>query len=109
MTGAVFIGLRVFSPAAPAIAIPLDAQPGFTGSGLVTPHRTACLPVPDVLVGYLRERQATVDFSSLQRLADPLGKLFWADLEAHQPGISSLRLPAMPPPRTARLLRALRR
>lgn len=80
-------------PAAPAIAIPLDAQPGFTGSGLVTPHHTACRPLPDVLVDYLPERQATVDFSPLQRLADLLGKLFWADLEAHQPGISSLKLP----------------
>ena len=34
-----------------------------------------------------------MDFSLLQRLADLLGKLFWADLEAHQPGISSLKLP----------------
>jgi integrase len=34
-----------------------------------------------------------VDFSSLQRFAYLLGKLFWADLEAHHPGIDSLKLP----------------
>src|SRR3954454_4365114 len=33
-----------------------------------------------------------MDFSSLQRHAYLLGKLFWADLEAHHPGIDSLQL-----------------
>ena len=47
----------------------------------------------DVLVDYLRERQPAVDFSTLQHLAYLLGKLFWADLEAHHPGIDSLKLP----------------
>ena len=47
----------------------------------------------DVLVDYLRERQPSVDFSSLQRDAYLLGKLFWADLEAHHPGIDSMKLP----------------
>ena len=46
-----------------------------------------------MLVDYLAERQPSVDFSSLQRLAYLLGKLFWADLEAHHPGIDSLKLP----------------
>ena len=46
----------------------------------------------DVLVDYLRERQPSMDFSSLQRHAYLLGKLFWADLEAHHPGIDSLQL-----------------
>ena len=31
--------------------------------------------------------------ATLQRLAYLLGKLFWADLEAHHPGIDSLKLP----------------
>jgi hypothetical protein len=48
--------------------------------------------VRDVLVGYLQERQPSMDFSSLQRHAYLLGKLFWADLEAHHPGIDSLQL-----------------
>lgn len=50
-------------------------------------------PVRDLLVDYLRERQMAMDFSSLQHMAYLLGKLFWADLEAHHPGIDSLKLP----------------
>jgi len=60
---------------------------------LIDRYRIACRPVRDVLVDYLRERQPAVDFSSLQNLAYLLGKLFWADLEAHHPGIDSLQLP----------------
>ena len=51
-----------------------------------------CAPVRDLLASYLAERQASVDYVTLVRLADTLGRLFWADLEAHHPGISSLRL-----------------
>jgi Phage integrase family len=71
----------------------------FSGRGqpsceqLIDRYRIACRPMRDVLVDYLRERQPSVDFSSLQRLAYLLGKLFWADLEAHHPGIDSLKLP----------------
>jgi integrase len=71
----------------------------FSGRGqptceqLIDRYRIACRPVRDVLVGYLRERQPSMDFSSLQNLAYLLGKLFWADLEARHPGIESLKLP----------------
>ena len=71
----------------------------FTGRGrpscgqLIDRYRIRCRPVRDLLVDYLRERQSSVDFSSLQRFAYLLGKLFWADLEAHHPGIDSLKLP----------------
>lgn len=71
----------------------------FSGRGqptceqLIDRYKIACGPVRDVLVDYLRERQPSVDFSSLQRFAYLLGKLFWADLEAHHPGIDSLKLP----------------
>jgi len=71
----------------------------FSGHGqptceqLIDRYRIACHLVRDVLVDYLRERQTSVDFSSLQRFAYLLGKLFWADLEAHHPGIDSLTLP----------------
>ena len=71
----------------------------FSGRGrpsceeLIDRYRIACRPVRDLLVDYLRERQPAVDFSSLQRFAYLLGKLFWADLEAHHPGIDSLQLP----------------
>jgi hypothetical protein len=70
----------------------------FSGRGqpsceqLIDRYRIAYRPVRDVLVDYLRERQPSVDFSSLQRFAYLLGKLFWADLEAHHPGIDSLKL-----------------
>ncbi len=70
----------------------------FSGRGqpsceaLIDRYRIACRPVRDVLVDYLRERQPSMDFSSLQRHAYLLGKLFWADLEAHHPGIDSLQL-----------------
>jgi integrase len=60
---------------------------------LIDRYRIACRSVRDVLVDYLAEREASVDFSSLQRFAYLLGKLFWADLEAHHPGIDSLKLP----------------
>ena len=60
---------------------------------LIDRYRIACRPVRDALVDYLREREPSVDFSSLQRFAYLLGKLFWADLEAHHPGIDSLKLP----------------
>lgn len=70
----------------------------FSGRGqpsceaLIDRYRIACRPVREVLVDYLRERQPAMDFSSLQRHAYLLGKLFWADLEAHHPGIDSLQL-----------------
>jgi hypothetical protein len=71
----------------------------FSGRGqpsceqLIDRYNITCQPVRDVLVDYLRERQPSVDFSSLQRFAYLLGKLFWADLQAHHPGIDSLQLP----------------
>jgi hypothetical protein len=71
----------------------------FSGRGrpgceqLIDRYRIACRPVRDVLVDYLRERQIALDYSSLRHLAYLLGKLFWADLEVHHPGIDSLKLP----------------
>ena len=52
----------------------------------------AIRPVRDLLVDYLRERQPAMDYGSLEQLARRLG-MFWADLEAHHPGIDSLHLP----------------
>ena len=51
-----------------------------------------CEPVRDLLLDYLRERQASIDHVTLIHLADALGRLFWRDLEVHHPGIDSLRL-----------------
>lgn len=66
-----------------------NGQP--TCEQLIDRYNIKCRPVRDVLVDYLRERQMAMDFSSLQRTAYLLGKLFWADLEAHHPGIDSLK------------------
>ena len=52
----------------------------------------ACRPVRDLLIAYLAERQPALDFSTMRRLADDLGRLFWRDLEIHHPGIDSLHL-----------------
>jgi len=82
-----------FGQDAPAALRALAGRGKPTCEQLIDRYRIACQPVRDVLVDYLRERQASADFSSLQRLAYLLGKLFWADLEAHHPGISSLKLP----------------
>ena len=72
-------------------------QPGC--AQLIDRYHLACRPVRDVLVDYLAERQPSVDFSSLQRFAYLLGKLFWADLEAHHPGIDSRSSPGRSRPR----------
>jgi integrase len=82
-----------FGQDAPAAMRALTGRGKPTCEQLIDRYQIACQPVRDVLVDYLRERQPAVDFSSLQRLAYLLGKLFWADLEAHHPGIGSLRLP----------------
>jgi hypothetical protein len=83
----------VFGEKAPAAMRVLSSRGQPTPEQLIDRYQITCRPIQDVLVDYLRERQLTVDFSSLQRLAYLLGKLFWADLEAQDPGIGSLRLP----------------
>jgi hypothetical protein len=61
---------------------------------LIDRYQLACRPIRDLLVDYLRERQAALDYNSLLDLSDYPGKRFWKDLELHHPGINSLRLPA---------------
>ena len=65
-----------------------------TPEEMIDRYGIVCRPVRDVLVDYLKERQPALDYNSLESLANLLGKRFWADLEAHHPGIDSLRLPA---------------
>ena len=59
---------------------------------LVDTYQLTCRPVRDVLVRYLSERAASLDYSSLASLAGRLVGAFWKDLEAHHPGICSLDL-----------------
>jgi hypothetical protein len=82
-----------FSADAPAAMRVFASHGKPTCEQLIDRYQITCRPVREVLVDYLRERQAAMDFSSLQHLAYLLGKLFWADLEAHHPGIGSLQLP----------------
>ena len=86
-------GLGGFGPDAPATMRVFAGRGQPTCEQLIDRYRIQCKPVRDVLVDYLRERQAAMDFSSLQHYAYLLGKLFWADIEAHHPGVGSLNLP----------------
>src|ERR1019366_199580 len=49
-------------------------------------------PVRDLLGEYFTERAPELDHTSLRHIADTIGRLFWRDLEIHNPGIGSLRL-----------------
>jgi len=77
----------------PATFRQLRASGPRTPEQMIDRYGLACQPVRDVLVDYLRERQPALDYSTLQQLGFILGKLFWADLEQHHPGISGLHLP----------------
>ncbi|WP_239342075.1 site-specific integrase [Frankia sp. CiP3] len=82
----------VFGPDAAANLRALAPNRQLSVEQLVDRCGIACQPVRDLLVDYLRERQIGLDHVTLIRLADALGRLFWADLEAHHPGIDTLRL-----------------
>jgi len=78
---------------APATLRELRSAGQRTPDELIDRYALACRPVRDLLVDYLRERQPALDYTSLESLAHFLGRLFWADLEQHHPGIDSLHLP----------------
>jgi hypothetical protein len=59
---------------------------------LVDGYRVENVAVRNVLVDYLHERQAALDYTSLAALASKLVLLFWRDLELHEPGIDTLHL-----------------
>lgn len=85
--------MGVLNPTAPPTLRALRTAGQRTPDQLIDRYHLACHPIRDLLVDYLRERQPALDYNSLDSLANYLGKLFWADLEAHHPGIDSLRLP----------------
>ncbi|GCA97472.1 MULTISPECIES: site-specific integrase [Mycolicibacterium] len=84
--------IGTFPAAAPSTVRVFGTSGQSSVEQLIDRYRLACRPIRDLLVDYLRERESTVDYVTLQRLAGTLGKLFWADLEHHHPGIDSLRL-----------------
>ncbi len=82
-----------FEPGAPATLRELRAGHQRTPEEMIDRYAVACRPIRDLLIDYLRERQPALDYTSLERLSDFLGRMFWADLERHHPGIDSLHLP----------------
>jgi hypothetical protein len=82
----------VLGPEAPSTLRPLRTIGQRTPEEMIDRYRIACGPVRDLLVEYLKERQPALDYNTLDTLANLLGRRFWADLEAHHPGIDSLRL-----------------
>ena len=77
----------------PATFRELRAAGPRTPEQMIDRYHIACQPVRDLLVDYLRERQPALDYSTLQTLGYELGKLFWADIEQHHPGICAIGLP----------------
>jgi hypothetical protein len=86
--------LGSLGPAAPPTWRALQTAGQRSPEELIDRYALACVPVRDLLVDCLRERQPALDYTSLDSLANFLGKLFWADLERHHPGIDSLHLAA---------------
>ncbi|TWP32819.1 tyrosine-type recombinase/integrase [Leekyejoonella antrihumi] len=82
---------------------PADAPPSIRAFGLaggqlsieelVDRYRLHCVPVRAVIVDYLRERQPSLDYASLDAISRTLAGLFWSEVEALSPGIDTLRLP----------------
>jgi integrase len=60
---------------------------------LVDRYHLQCRPVRDLIVDYLQERQASLDFASVDAICRSLAGMFWAQIETLSPGIDSLRLP----------------
>jgi hypothetical protein len=86
--------LGIFPADAPATIRAFgQAQGQLSVEELVDRYQLQCRPVRDLLVDYLRERQASLDFASLEAVSASLAGLFWAKVEALAPGIDSLRLP----------------
>jgi hypothetical protein len=60
---------------------------------LVDRYPLRCRPIRNLLVDYLRERQPSLDFASIDAISRSLAGLFWARIEAIAPGIDTLQLP----------------
>lgn len=60
---------------------------------LVDRYPLRCKSIRDLIVDYPRERQASLDFASVDAIARTRAGLFWARIEAITPGIDTLHLP----------------
>ncbi|MEV5082527.1 tyrosine-type recombinase/integrase [Streptomyces sp. NPDC056159] len=70
-----------------------QARGQLTPAELIDRHPITNRAVRDVLVHYIAERSAVLDYGSLVNHAQMLADLFWGDLQRHHPAISSLNLP----------------
>ncbi|MEU6199335.1 site-specific integrase [Streptomyces sp. NPDC047061] len=87
--------LGIFPDDAPVSLRLRNLRPGqLTVEQLVDRFRLRSRSVRNLIVDYLKERQPSVDYSTLQNLSRALAHNFWADLEHHHPGIDSINLPA---------------
>jgi integrase len=84
--------MGIFGPGVPTLREIADTGQR-TVEELVDRYPIACRPVRDLIVEYLKERQPSIDYVTLRNRASELVRSFWADLEQHHPGISSLHLP----------------
>ncbi|MGW2648452.1 tyrosine-type recombinase/integrase [Streptomyces sp. NPDC001393] len=88
------VGYGCFPPDAPLSARAFRAAQGqMTCEQLIDRYGLQCRPVRNLLVEYLKERQAALDYTTLKSLSYTIGLLFWRNLEEHHPGIDSLDLP----------------
>jgi integrase len=78
---------------APSTWRQLQARGQLTVAEMVDRYALRSRPIRDVIVHYLVERSAVLDYGSLDNQAHMLANVFWADLERHHPGIASLHLP----------------
>ena len=82
----------ILGPEAPPTIWAASRRGQLSVEELVDGYDVSNRAVRDLLVDYLHERQAALDYSSLRQLASKLVLLFWRDLELHEPGIDSLHL-----------------
>jgi integrase len=87
----VFREMGIFGPEVPAWRS-LRRRGQLSVEELVDRYPVACRPVRSLFVAYLKERRPSVDYGTVVSLCYSLVGCFWSDLEAHYPGIASLRL-----------------
>jgi hypothetical protein len=85
--------MGIFGSDAPPTLRQLRTSGQRTPEQIVDRYRLRVLPMRDLLVDHLRERQPALDYTSLESLAGYLVGLFWADIERHHPEITNLQLP----------------
>jgi hypothetical protein len=68
------------------------AKPRLTPAELVDRYGVRDVGIRHLFVEYLTERETTCDYTTLTTVALHVVKLFWVDLETHEPGLRSLAL-----------------